>query len=265
MTRKAQPLSNAEPIAVVTGATSGIGRAIAAKLASAGATVAVSGRNEEEGRATVQQIEDEGGTAFFTAVDVCESDQVVSWICDVHERFGRLDWLVNNAGMNGRSARLEDYSIEEFELIIRTNLLSAFYAVHTAVPLMRKQGSGSIVNIGSTASLQGYGLLSGYTSSKHGLLGLTRSVALENADVPIRANCVCPGPVDTPLMRSIEKIVNPDDPDAAHEMFAGTTALKRYGAPEEIAELVLFLLRDKVSAYVTGASFSIDGGVTTGV
>ena len=134
----------------------------------------------------------------------------------------------------------------------------------TAIPLMRGQGSGAIVNVGSTASLQGYGLLGGYTASKHGLLGLTRSIALENADIPIRANCVCPGPIDTPLMRSIEELVNPEDPAAAHEMFAQTTALKRYGTPEEIAELVLFLLGDS-SAYVTGTAISIDGGVTTGV
>ena len=120
------------------------------------------------------------------------------------------------------------------------------------------------MNVGSTASLQGYGLLSGYTASKHGVLGLTRSIALENADVPIRANCVCPGPVDTPLMQGVEEIVNPENPAAARELFEQTTALKRYGTPEEIAELVYFLLSD-ASAYITGAPVSIDGGVTTGV
>ena len=129
---------------------------------------------------------------------------------------------------------------------------------------MRARGRGAIVNVGSTASLQGYATLSGYTASKHGVLGLTRSVALENADIPIRCNCICPGPVDTPLMRSIEELVNPADPAAAREMFAGTTALKRYGLPEEIAELVLFLLQDR-SSYITGTAISVDGGVMTGV
>jgi NAD(P)-dependent dehydrogenase (short-subunit alcohol dehydrogenase family) len=166
--------------------------------------------------------------------------------------------------MNGRSARLEENDIAEWELIIRTNLMSAFYAAHAAIPIMRRGGAGSIVNIGSTASVQGYGLLGGYTASKHAVLGLTRSIALENADVPIRANCVCPGPVDTPLMKSIEQLFNPADPAAAHELFAETTTLKRYGTPEEIAELVHFLLSD-ASAYITGATLSIDGGVTTGV
>jgi NAD(P)-dependent dehydrogenase (short-subunit alcohol dehydrogenase family) len=250
--------------AAVTGASSGIGRAIAVKLASMGAAVAVAGRNEEEGQRTVAAIEAAGGSAFFTQLDVTRSADVEAWIKETFDRFGRLDWLVNNAGMNGSTARLEDYSVEEFELIVRTNLLSAFYAVHAAIPIMRAQGNGAIVNVGSTASLQGYGLLSGYTASKHGVLGLTRSIALENADIPIRANCVCPGPVDTPLMQGVEEIVNPDDPAAARAMFEQTTALKRYGTPEEIAELVHFLLSD-AATYITGAPISIDGGVMTGV
>jgi NAD(P)-dependent dehydrogenase (short-subunit alcohol dehydrogenase family) len=257
-------MSSPERVAAVTGGTSGIGRGVALKLAEAGATVAVAGRNEAEGAETVRLIEAAGGNAWFTAVDVSDTVAVERWIHDVHERDGRLDWLVNNAGMNGRSARLEDCSVEEFELVLRTNLVAAYASLHAAIPIMRAQSSGAIVNVGSTASVQGYGLLSGYTASKHGLLGLTRSVALENADIPIRANCICPGPVDTPLMRGIEELVNPGDPAAAREMFAGTTALKRYGTVEEIADLVLFLLDDR-SAYITGARISIDGGVTTGV
>lgn len=257
-------MSGPHLIAAVTGATSGIGRAIAAKLASEGATVAVAGRNEREGQVTVELIESAGGAAFFSPVDVGDGARVAAWIADIVSRYGRIDWLVNNAGMNGRSARLEDCSHEEFELVVRTNLLSAFYAVHAAIPVMREQGSGAIVNVGSTASLQGYGLLSAYTASKHGVLGLTRSIALENSDVPIRANCICPGPVDTPLMQGIEQLVNPDDPSAAHELFAETTALKRYGTPEEIANLVFFLL-SAASTYITGTAISIDGGVMTGV
>jgi len=257
-------MAGQDRVAAVTGGSRGIGRAIAARLADAGAAVAVAARDEAAGMATVELIESAGGIASFTRVDVTEPDQVAAWIGDTRARYGGLHWLVNNAGMNGRSARLEDNDIAEWELIVRTNLMSAFYAAHAAIPIMREQGSGAIVNIGSTASVQGYGLLSAYTASKHGLLGLTRSIALENADIPVRANCVCPGPVDTPLMRSIEEIFNPEDPAAAHELFAQTTALKRYGTPEEIAELVHFLLSD-ASAYITGATLSIDGGVTTGI
>lgn len=257
-------MSTTTHVAAVTGASGGIGRAIALRLGTAGAAVAVCARSEDGGRETVAQIEAAGGTAFFTRVDATQVAEVDGWIADTAKRFGGLDWLVNNAGMNGPTGRLEDLAVEEFEVIIRTNLLSAFYTIRAAIPLMRARGGGSVVNIGSTASLQGYGLLSGYTASKHALLGLTRSVALECADIPIRANCVCPGPVDTPLMRSIEELVNPEDPAAAREMFEQTTALKRYGLPEEIAELVLFLCSD-ASSYITGAPISIDGGVTSGV
>lgn len=251
-------------IAAVTGATGGIGRAVARKLAAEGAAIAVSGRDVDRGRETVELIESDGGTAHFTELDVTDAAGVAAWIEDTTQRYGGLHWLVNNAGMNGDAARLEEYPIELFEQVIATNLLSTFYAVRAAIPLMREAGRGAIVNVGSTASLQGYALLAGYTASKHGVLGLTKSIALENADIPIRANCICPGPVDTPLMQSIERLVNPDDPMAAREMFASTTALKRYGSPEEIAALVHFLLCDE-SAYITGTAISVDGGVMTGV
>lgn len=254
----------AQRIAAVTGASSGIGRAIALKLAEEGAAVAVTGRNEGRGRETVELIEAAGGTAWFEPLDVTSASAVQSWIGGIRDRHGRLDWLVNNAGMNGDAARLEDSTIEEFEEVVRTNLFSTFYAAHAAIPIMREGGRGAIVNVGSTASLQGYGLLAAYTASKHGVLGFTKSIAIENADIPIRANCICPGPVDTPLMQGIERIVNPGDPASAREMFEGTTKLKRYGTPEEIAALVYFLLCEE-SGYITGTAISVDGGVMTGV
>ena len=257
-------MSSADSVAVVTGASGGIGRAIAIAIAATGAPVALCGRNVNGGAETVSLIESAGGAAEFSIVDVTDYGQVTSWIGGVIERHGDPGWLVNNAGMNGRSARLEETDVREFEQVVATNLLGTFYTIRECLPGMRARGRGAIVNVGSTATLQGYATLSGYTASKHAVLGLTRSVALENADIPIRCNCICPGPVDTPLMRSIEELVNPADPAAAREMFAGTTAFKRYGLPEEIAELVLFLLEDR-SSYITGTAISVDGGVMTGV
>src|SRR6478672_11378895 len=137
-------MSSAERVAAVTGGTSGIGREVARKLAEAGAAVAVAGRNEAEGAETVRQIEAGGGTAWFTTLDVSDVAAVERWVHDAHERGGRLDWLVNNAGMNGRSARLEECSIEEFELVIRVNLTAAFASMHAAIPIMRAQGGGAI-------------------------------------------------------------------------------------------------------------------------
>lgn len=257
-------MSEGRRVVAVTGATSGIGRAIAIHLAADGWAVELAGRSEDRGAAVVEELAAEGGDARFTALDVCDRAAARAWIADVWTRRGRLDGLVNNAGLNGRATRMEEYAEGEFEAVVMTNLTAAYYTARAAVPLMRGAGGGAIVNVGSTASLQGYGMLSGYTASKHGLLGLTRSIALENADVPIRANCVCPGPVDTPLMREIEERMSPADPSAARNALTATTALKRYGEPTEIAQVVGFLL-GPASSYVTGTAVSVDGGVMTGV
>jgi meso-butanediol dehydrogenase/(S,S)-butanediol dehydrogenase/diacetyl reductase len=257
-------MSEGRNVVAITGATSGIGRAIAIHVADCGWDVEIAGRSGSRGSEVVEQISAAGGDARFTSVDVCDQAAVRGWITDIWARRGRLDGLVNNAGLNGRATRMEDYADDEFETIVTTNLMAAYYTAHAVIPLMREAGGGAIVNIGSTASLQGYGMLSGYTASKHGLLGLTRSIALENADVPIRANCVCPGPVDTPLMREIEERMSPDDPSAARDALTATTALKRYGEPTEIAQVVGFLL-GSASSYVTGTAVSVDGGVMTGV
>lgn len=251
-------------VAAVTGASGGIGRAIARRLAAAGALVEIASRDEVEGQATVDLVEAEGGTAHFTRVDVTSNEQVESWIADAHRRRGRLDWLVNNAGTSGGWVRIEDQSPADFREIVETNLLSACYATRTAIPLMRTQGFGGIVNLGSTASLQAYAMMGVYSATKHAILGLTRGTALENADIPIRVNCVCPGLVDTDLMREIEETVSPGDPVAALDAFAATVPLKRYATPMDVANSVHFLLAGE-SDYITGAAISIDGGVTSGV
>ena len=252
-----------DKVVIVTGGASGIGRATALAAAAAGAVVAVVDREAAGGRETARQIEQAGGRAGFHEVDVTSWAEVAACFAGVAHAHGRIDGVFNNAGINGPTKDILDYTEAEWDRVIAVNLKGVWLGIKAAIPHLRRAGGGSIVNTGSTASLVGYATLGGYTAAKHGVLGLTRTAAVEYALDRIRVNCVCPGPVDTPLMRGIEEALMPDDPAAAREFFASTTALKRYSEPAEIAGLVVFLLSDEAS-FVTGAAYSIDAGVTAG-
>jgi NAD(P)-dependent dehydrogenase (short-subunit alcohol dehydrogenase family) len=251
-------------VAAVTGASGGIGRAIALRLAAAGAEVEIASRNRTGGEATVGMIEEAGGVGAFSELDVAEPAAVEGWIAGVHDRRGGLDWLVNNAAASGGWTRIEDQTPEEFRRLLDTNVLSVCCSLRAAIPLMRAQGSGAIVSLGSVASLHAIQMMSVYSATKHAILGLTRGAALENADIPIRVNCICPGIIDTDLMRQIEGAVSPDEPSAALEAFAATIPMKRYGSPAEIADAVHYLLAGD-SEYITGTTLTVDGGVMSGV
>lgn len=250
-------------VAMVSGAGSGIGRATALRLSLGGLRVAVGDVDVAGGEATVTQILASGGDAVFQRVDVVKESDVTDWVDGTVARWGRLDYQFNNAGINGPTEKLEAYSAADFERVIMTNLVSVSLCMRAAIKHMKKRG-GAIVNTGSTASLTGYATLSAYAAAKHGVLGLTRSVAREYAEIPIRVNCVCPGPTSTPLMQGIEESLNPDDPASVRAAFAQTTALKRYASPDEIADVVAFLMSDS-SGYVTGAAIAVDAGVTAGI
>lgn len=250
-------------VVVVTGAASGIGRAMAEVAARERARVAVLDRAQADGEETVRLIRAAGGEAAFHQVDVTSWEQFAAGLDAVAAAWGRIDGLVNNAGINGPTADILGYSEEDFDRVIAVNLKSVWLGTRAVIPHLRRAGGGAIVNTGSTASLIGYATLGGYTAAKHGVLGLTRTAAVELASEGIRVNCICPGPVDTPLMRGIEETLMPDDPGAARELFAGTTALKRYARPEEIAELAVFLLGGD-AGYMTGAAYPVDAGVTAG-
>jgi NAD(P)-dependent dehydrogenase (short-subunit alcohol dehydrogenase family) len=250
-------------VAMVSGGGSGIGRAAAIELARNRIRVAVGDLDIEGARSTVEEIRAAGGIAEPTRVDVTVEQQVSAWVEETVTRWGRLDLQFNNAGINGPTEKLESYSASDFERVIQTNLISVALCMRCAIPHMKERG-GAIVNTGSTASITGYATLSGYTAAKHGVLGLTRSVAREYADIPIRVNCVCPGPTSTPLMHGIEESLNPEDPESVRRAFAETTALKRYASPDEIAQMVVFLLSDE-AGYVTGATMAIDAGITAGI
>ncbi|MBX6382581.1 MAG: SDR family oxidoreductase [Microbispora sp.] len=249
---------------IVTGAASGIGRAAALRLAADRARVALADIDGEGGEATAEAIRAAGGEARFQRVDVRTGPEVERFFEAVDREWGRLDGAFCNAGINGPTARIEEYAEADFDRVLATNLKAVWLTMRSALPRIRRAGGGAIVNTGSTASLLGYGTLGGYVAAKHGVLGLTKTAALEYAADGVRVNCVCPGPIDTPLMQGIEQSTNPDNPMAVREAFAQTTALKRYGRPEEIGALVSFLLSDE-AAYITGAAVSIDGGVVAGI
>lgn len=250
-------------VATISGAASGIGRAAALELAAHGVIVALSDVNTDGAAETAAMVKQNGGVAAYERVDVTSESEVSAWIDGVAQRWGRLDFQFNNAGINGPTAKLEDYSATEFQRIIFTNLISVSLCMRCAIPHMKQHG-GAIVNTGSTASVTGYANLSGYTAAKHGVLGLTKSAAREYAADRIRVNCVLPGPTDTPLMHGIEESLNPEDPESMRRAFEETTALKRYASPAEIAALVAFLMSD-TAAYMTGAAVAIDAGVTAGI
>lgn len=252
-----------ETVVAISGGASGIGRATALELARRGARVGVADLDRERGESVVSEIVLAGGHASFTQVDVTRAGDVESWLSEVAALYGGLDGLFNNAGINGPTATLEEYGLENFEKVVRTDLLSVAYGTYAAIPHLRRRGGGAIVNTGSTASLTGYATLSAYCAAKHGVLGLTRSVARELAKVPIRVNCICPGPIDTPMMRNIEQGLDPEHPEVIRDAFEKTTAMGRYGSPEEIAKLVAYLFSED-AAYITGAAISIDGGVLAG-
>lgn len=252
-----------DKVVVITGAASGIGRATALLAAQEGARVACVDRAETAGQEAAAAIAASGGVASFHRADVTSGSDLIACFDAVAADWGRIDGLMNNAGINGAVAALENYSEDDFDSILAINLKSVWLGMRAVIPHLRRAGGGAIVNTGSTASLTGYALLSGYVATKHAVLGLTKTVAVEYALERIRVNCICPGPVDTPIMRDIEREVMPDDPAAVRRTFEATTALGRYARPAEIAELAVFLLSD-ASSYMTGAAYSVDGGVLAG-
>ncbi|MDI3402949.1 SDR family NAD(P)-dependent oxidoreductase [Streptomyces cavernicola] len=231
---------------LITGAARGQGAAEARLCAEAGARVVVTDLLEEEGRAVAESL---GGQGLFVRHDVSDAKSWADAVGAAVERFGRLDALVNNAAL-WRTASVEEETYDNFEALLKVNLLGPFLGIQAVVPALREAGGGSIVNISSTAGLTGLPGHAAYGSSKFGLRGLTRSSALDLAPYKIRVNSVHPGAIDTPMIAAATA-----GRDWSH-LPAGRT-----GRPEEVGELVRFLVSD-ASSYITGAEFTVDGGMT---
>jgi NAD(P)-dependent dehydrogenase (short-subunit alcohol dehydrogenase family) len=242
---------------LVTGGASGIGRACAFRFASEGASVVVADLElaREGGEETVRLIEEAGGRAQFFACDVASSEANEALVARVVESYGRLDFAHNNAGI-GVHALLADTSDEDFDRVIAVNLRGTFLGMKFQIRQMLAGGGGAIVNTSSNAGLRGVKLLSAYTASKHGIIGLTKNGAIEYANDGIRVNAVCPGAIMTPLMSN-------ESPQRQQQILA-PQAMNRFGEPAEVAAAVVWLCSDD-AVFITGVALPVDAGSVAGV
>jgi len=245
-------------VAIVTGAAGGIGRATAERFAEEGAAVTLVDR-EKDGLSEVAEAI--GGDRVATvAADVSKPEDVARFVDETVERFGGLDVLFANAGIEGKFAPLVDYPLEDFDRVLAVNVRGPFLAIQRAAPHLQKRGGGSIIVTSSVAGLVGATGLGPYCTSKHAVMGLVKSAALELAASKIRVNALNPGPIENRMMRSIEDQASPGHGDAVKQGYLKMVPMGRYGTNEEMAQIALFLASDD-SSYCTGATFVGDGGL----
>jgi NAD(P)-dependent dehydrogenase (short-subunit alcohol dehydrogenase family) len=245
-----------QPVVLITGALTGIGRATAIAFAREGNRVVVSGRREEAGRALAAELRALGAEAEFLRADVRFEAEVRSVVEQTVERFGRIDVAVNNAGTEGQLAPIVEQSAANYEDTFAVNVLGTLLSVKHEMRAMLAQGSGSIINLSSIAGQVGIAGASVYAASKHAVEGITKSAALEGAAAGVRVNAVAPGPVATEML---DRFVGGSEEGKAG--FLSTIPARRAATPEEIAQTIVFLASDK-ARYLTGQSIAVDGGYT---
>jgi NAD(P)-dependent dehydrogenase (short-subunit alcohol dehydrogenase family) len=243
-----------EPVVLITGALTGIGRAAAEIFAREGAHVVVSGRKDKEGQELVAELEAIGADAIFVRTDVRKDEDVRDLVDQTVRRFGRLNIAVNNAGTEGLKGLVTEQTAESYAATFDTNVLGVLLSMKHELRVMLPQGSGSIVNVSSAYGSVGAAGASVYVASKHAVEGLTKSAALEVAGTGVRINVVAPGTTDTGMLT---RFTNTDENKAA---LVSTVPLKRLATPEEIAHVIGFVARGNAS-YMTGASIPVDGGM----
>jgi len=250
-------------VALVTGGGSGIGRAAALAFAREGARVLVADIALEGGEETVRGIQRQGGQAVFIQTDVSRASEVESLIRKGVEIYGRLDCAFNNAGIAGLRAPFADYPEEEWDRIIRVNLKGVWLCMKHEIRQMLAQGGGAIVNTAATSAVVGSPYASAYCAGSHGIVGLVKCAALEYAKAGIRVNAVCPGPIRTPLMAQLIAGWPEAQRQTVEEQLTARSPMGRMGAPEEVAEAVVWLCSEAASL-VTGAALPLDGGFLAG-
>lgn len=242
-----------DKIAVITGSGKGLGEAMALLFSREGAKIVVFDIDEPAGQETVEQIQEQGGEAIFVHGDVSNPDDAVRLIDAAVDAYGRVDVLVNNAGVHVDKT-VADTTEAEWDQILGVNLKGVFLCSKAAIPQMRRQGGGNIICISSISGLIGQLNQAAYNASKHGIIGLVRCMAYDHALENIRANAICPGVMNTPLVASV--------PEEHIAPYRKTSLLERFAEPSEVANAALFLASDE-SSYVTGSAMVVDGGYTT--
>ena len=238
-------------VAIITGAGSGIGKAIALLFAKEGAKVIVSDMNEIGGNQTIYEIKQSGGEAIFVQADISQPKDNENLVDLALKNYGSLHIAVNNAGIGGPIQPTGEYPLDGWEKVIRTNLSGVFFGMRYQIPAMLTTGKGAIVNVSSILGQVGTKFSPAYVAAKHGIVGLTKTAALEYAQKNIRINSVGPAYIKTPLLNILD--------EATLKAIEGLHPMGRLGTSEEVAELVLWLCSDK-SSFVTGSYYAVDGG-----
>jgi NAD(P)-dependent dehydrogenase (short-subunit alcohol dehydrogenase family) len=246
-------------VVLITGGTTGIGRATAIAFAREGARVVISGRRKAEGAETVALVEKAGGKGFFVQSDVSDEAQVKALVQTVVDQFGRLDIAFNNAGIDNESSPLTESTVEQYNRVFDINVKGVFLSLKYEIPALLKSGGGSIVNTSSIAGSIGLAGIGLYVATKHAVNGLTKVAALETAKQGIRVNSVSPAAIETPMLERF--IGGVDAPSDNRKYLAGLHPVGRTGTPEEIASAVLYLSSPGAS-FITGHDLIVDGGFT---
>lgn len=245
-------------VCIITGAAGGIGQAAARRFHAEGAKLMLVDLDKGQLSDLAGSI---GPDVAYCQADVTQPDQVQRYVDETVARFGRVDGFLNNAGIEGVVAPITESPIEMFDRVMAVNVRGVWLGLKYVMAAMQRNGGGSIVITSSTAGIKGGPGLSPYVTSKHAVVGMMRSASREGAPFGIRVNTVNPSPIDTRMMRSLELGMAPSAPEMAKERVAAGIPLGRYGQPEEVAELMLFLVSDRAS-FLTGATYMVDGGIS---